>query len=274
MAQKLPPAAAPKARMPAKARTPAPTADPAAPDAPDVPDVPDVPDALDTPDTPDAPAVARPARRLSARAMQAREERATRTREQLMLSAAQLVGKHGYRDTSVQRITVDAGVAQGTFYLYFGSRQALFEELLPHFGLQMLEAVRARAAGARGFFKIEEIGVRAVLDYLTEHPWFWRLLNEAEGEAPLAWARHHEEVIRRYLKFLKRAQADGELASYAETELETLAQLLVAARDYIYRCELIQHRPGKPIPDSVIRTYRKFIEHGLGRREPDKASTG
>lgn len=255
MAQKLPTAVLSKARTPTKARTPVPASDPT------------------TPDAPDTPAVARPARKLSAQAMQAREERAVRTRDQLMLSAAHLVGEHGYRDTSVQRITADAGVAQGTFYLYFSSRQALFDVLLPHFGLQMLEAVRSRAAGASGFLKIEEIGVRAVLDYLTEHPWFWRLLTEAAAEAPLAWAGHHEEVIRRYLKFLKRAQANGELVSYAETELETLAQLLVAARDYIYRCQLIQHRPGKPIPDSVIRTYRQFIEHGLGRREPDPATT-
>ena len=255
MAQKLPTAVPSKARTPTKARAPAPASDPT------------------TPDTPDTPAVARPARKLSAQAMQAREERAARTREQLVLSAAHLVGEHGYRDTSVQRITANAGVAQGTFYLYFSSRQALFDVLLPHFGLQMLEAVRTRTAGASGFLKIEEIGVRAVLDYLTEHPWFWRLLNEAAAEAPVAWARHHEEVIRRYLKFLKRAQADGELVSYAETELETLAQLLVAARDYIYRCQLIQHRPGKPIPDSVIRTYRQFIEHGLGRRGLDTPTT-
>ena len=261
MAQKLPTAVLSKARTPTKARAAAPASNPATLATPT------------TPATPATPAVARPSRKLSAQAMQAREERAARTRDQLMLSAAHLVGEHGYRDTSVQRITADAGVAQGTFYLYFSSRQALFDVLLPHFGLQMLEAVRSRVAGASGFFKIEEIGVRAVLDYLTEHAWFWRLLNEAAAEAPLAWARHHEEVIRRYLKFLKRAQANGELVSYAETEIETLAQLLVAARDYIYRCQLIQHRPGKPIPDSVIRTYRQFIEHGLGRREPDPATT-
>ena len=251
MAQKLPTAVLSKARTPPKSRQPAPASDPT---------------------TLDTPAVARPGRNLSVQAVQAREERASRTRDKLMLSAAHLVGEHGYRDTSVQRITANAGVAQGTFYLYFSSRQALFDVLLPHFGLQLLEAVRSRAAGASGFLKIEEIGVRAVLDYLTEHPWFWRLLNEAAAEAPVAWARHHEEVIRRYLKFLKRAQANGELVSYAETEIETLAQLLVAARDYIYRCQLIQHRPGKQIPDSVIRTYRQFIEHGLGRREPGPAT--
>ena len=209
---------------------------------------------------------ARPSRKLSARALEARAARAARTREQLMMSAARVVGEFGYRDASVQRITAGAGVAQGTFYLYFDSRQALFDELLPHFGLQMLDHVRARAAGARGFFELEEIGVRAVFEYLIEHPWFWRLLNEAEVEAPRAWDRHHEEVTRRYMRFLKRARADGELADYVEEQLDTLAQLLVAARDYIYRSRLIRHRPGEKIPDSVIRTYRQFIEHGLGRR--------
>lgn len=216
--------------------------------------------------TPATDRAARPARKLSPRSLQAREARAARTREQLMMSAALVVGEFGYRDASVQRITAAAGVAQGTFYLYFASRQALFDELLPHFGLQMLDHVRARAAGAQGFFEIEEIGVRAVFEYLTEHTWFWRVLNEAEVEAPQAWDRHHEEVTRRYMKFLKRARADGELAAYAESQLDTLAQLLVAARDYIYRSRLIRHRPGEKIPDSVVRTYRQFIEHGLGRR--------
>jgi AcrR family transcriptional regulator len=213
----------------------------------------------------DEAAAARPARKLSARAAQAREDRAARTREQLLQSAAAVVGQYGYREASVQRITAAAGLAQGTFYLYFDSRQALFDGLLPHFGLQMLDHVRERAAGVRGFFEIEEIGVRAVFEYLTTNPWFWRVLNEAEVEAPVAWARHHEEVIRRYMKFLRRARQDGELAGYAESELDTVAQLLVAARDYLYRCKLIHHDPGKEIPDAVIRTYRRFIEHGLGR---------
>lgn len=212
-----------------------------------------------------APAAVRPGRKLSAQAAMARVARAAHNREQLLTSAARVVGTFGYREASVQRITAEAGLAQGTFYLYFESRQALFDALLPHFGLQMLDVVRDRAAGASGFFEVEEIGVRAVFEYLTEHPWFWRVLNEAEVEAPVAWARHHEEVIRRYMKFLRRARADGELAAYAEDELDTVAQLLVAARDYLYRCKLIHHRPGKEIPDSVIRTYRRFIEHGLGR---------
>src|SRR5688500_5955432 len=86
-----------------------------------------------------AAAAARRPRKLSEAAMQARAERAARTREDLLHSAARVVGEVGYRDASVQRITAEAGIAQGTFYLYFPSRQALFDELLPHFGVEMLE---------------------------------------------------------------------------------------------------------------------------------------
>jgi hypothetical protein len=48
------------------------------------------------------------------------------------------------------------------------------------------------------------------------------------------WGRHHEEVVRRYTKFLRRARKAGEISTYQESELDTLAYLLIAARDYIY----------------------------------------
>lgn len=206
----------------------------------------------------------RTARKVSTSVQVTREERTARTREQLLVSAARVVGEFGYRDASIQRITADAGMAQGTFYLYFESRQALFDELLPHFGLHMLERVRERAHGARGFFEVEEIGVRAVFEYLYENPWFWRVLNEAEVEAPTAWARHHSEVTRRYTKFLQRARAEGEITAYAESELGTLAYLLIAARDYLYVYHLAKADHSSEIPDSVIKTYIRFLRNGLG----------
>ncbi|MDB5857786.1 MAG: TetR/AcrR family transcriptional regulator [Ramlibacter sp.] len=210
-----------------------------------------------------APSPERRVRKLSDVALQARAQKTARVREQMMTSAARVVGEYGYRDASVQRITAAAGLAQGTFYLYFASRQALFDELLPHFGLAMLEAVRVRSEGTHGFFDLEEIGMKAVVEYLVENPWFWRLLNEAEVEAPLAWQRHHDEVTRRYVRFLKRARLGGELKGYSEKELGTLAQLLIAARDYIYRSHLTSHDPEKKVPAALIKTYRKFIEKGL-----------
>lgn len=208
----------------------------------------------------------RKTRKVSTGAQLTREERTAKTREALLISAARVVGEFGYRDASIQRITADAGMAQGTFYLYFESRQALFDELLPHFGLHMLARVKERAHGAKGFFEIEEIGARAVFEYLQENPWFWRVLNEAEVEAPAAFSRHHTEVTRRYTKFLQRARGDQEISGYAESELDTLAYLLIAARDYLYLYHLHRATNQTGIPESVIATYMNFLRHGLGPR--------
>lgn len=212
----------------------------------------------------------RKARKVSASTHLSREERAARTREQLLNSAARVVGEFGYRDASIQRITAHAGMAQGTFYLYFESRQALFDELLPHFGRDMLELVRSRAHGASGFFEIEEIGVRTVFEYLVNNPWFWRVLNEAEVEAPVANAEHRREVTRRYIRFLQRARAEGEITAYADSELNVLAYLLIAARDYLYVHHLANTKTKKvkSIPEAAIRTYMTFLRHGLTGAQP------
>lgn len=219
-----------------------------------------------------APRVRRP-RQLSEASLQARAERTARTREELMFAAAQVVGEGGYRDASIQRITSAAGVALGTFYLYFPSRQTLFDELLPHFGAQMLEYVRQQIGEEQRFFESEELGFRAVFEYLSDNPWFWRVLNEAEVEAPVAWGRHHAAVHERYIKFLKRAKGRGELKRFTTNELATLADLLIAARDYVYRTHLTTAAgsTGRQIPASVVRTYRRFIESGLSNGSGGKS---
>ncbi|WP_423458979.1 TetR/AcrR family transcriptional regulator [Ottowia sp. VDI28] len=203
-------------------------------------------------------------RKMSPDVQTSREQRAARTREQLLYSAARVVGEFGYRDASIQRITAHAGMALGTFYLYFDSRQTLFDELLPHYGVQMLERVRERAHGAKGFYEVEEIGARVVFEYLCENPWFWRVLNEAEVEAPQAWASHHREVTRRYNKFLQRAKSEGEIAGYDVDELDTLAYLLIAARDYLYLHHLAKSPQNSQVPERAIHTYMQFLRHGLG----------
>lgn len=54
-------------------------------------------------------------------------------REQLILDAAiQVFSKQGYSKTSVSEIIEEAKVARGTFYLYFKSKDELFDALLDH----------------------------------------------------------------------------------------------------------------------------------------------
>ncbi|MFT7518818.1 MAG: AcrR family transcriptional regulator, partial [Kiritimatiellia bacterium] len=62
----------------------------------------------------------------TARARVAREAR----RRQILAAALQVFAVHGYHRTSVSDLVVAAGVARGTFYLYFDGKAAIFHELI------------------------------------------------------------------------------------------------------------------------------------------------
>ena len=67
-----------------------------------------------------------------------RVERNAWTKRKIFDAATRMVGKYGYAEASVARITEEAGVAQGTFYNHFESRQELLDQLLPKIGIDML----------------------------------------------------------------------------------------------------------------------------------------
>ena len=77
-----------------------------------------------------------------------RAERNAWTKRRIFDAATKIVGKYGYADASVARITEEAGVAQGTFYNHFENRQELLDQLLPKIGLDMLHFIRERTGTA------------------------------------------------------------------------------------------------------------------------------
>lgn len=191
-----------------------------------------------------------------------RQERAENLKKKIFDAAAKVVGALGYGDASIGRITDEAGIAQGTFYLYFESRQALFDVLLPYVGEDMVLYIGEKVKGAQTFLEVEERGFRAFFDYLRKNPWFFRVLNEAEVAAPVAHAAHMKLLTERYVKSLTRSVENGEIKNFSIDELETLAYLFQAARSYLYLCH-IKGKKYKKLPDAVVDTYMKIIRNGL-----------
>src|SRR5438094_5496428 len=73
-----------------------------------------------------------------------RVERNAWTKQKIFEAATRVVGKYGYAEASVARITEEAGVAQGTFYNHFENRQELLDQLLPKIGIDMVRFIRDR----------------------------------------------------------------------------------------------------------------------------------
>ena len=201
-----------------------------------------------------------------------RAEKSVRTRQAIYDAAAEIVGQYGYAEASISRIMERAGLGHGTFYAYFNSRDELFDELLPIKGGEVLQFLHTRVKGATGFVDMEIRGFVGFLEYARQHPWFFRLLHEAPVAAPAAYRKHIDNILERFRRALKRSWDNGELPHYNENELDTLAYLLISARDYVFSQQVSRSQDIDAALSDAVETYRKFITHGLMAAAPDRPS--
>ena len=73
-----------------------------------------------------------------------REER----RAQILLAARRVFSERGYHSASIQGIIQEAGIARGTFYLYFEGKRAVFEEVLDDLLTQLRGSIRGIELGS------------------------------------------------------------------------------------------------------------------------------
>jgi AcrR family transcriptional regulator len=211
-----------------------------------------------------------------------RAEKSEEARNALFHAAAEIVGEHGYGSASISRITQRAKLAQGTFYNYFASRQAIFDELLPALGEEMLAHIRARVIEGSTFLDREERAFRAFFEFLAQVPHFLRILNEAEIAAPRAFRQHFRNVSAGYARVLRRARDRGEIRDLSDDEIETVVYVLMSARSYLALRHAAYGR-GCTVPEPVVSAYMKLVSRGLApaaaasrkpRRAPDAAKSG
>lgn len=203
-----------------------------------------------------------------------REERAAEIAVAIFNAAAKVVGEFGYADASIARITARAGVAHGTFYNYFRSREELFDKLLPALGRDMLAFIRTRTAGMPLGVERDVAGFRAYFDYVATQPEFVRIFVEAQIYAPQAFAEHLRIVIGSYRHFLEVCWEAGAMPSLEHADLEPLAYLLTGARDYIAK-RYCPNGDGQ-VPEAVFEFYRRLLTaraFRTGRRLCKHAST-
>lgn len=191
-----------------------------------------------------------------------RAERNAWTKQKIFDAATKIVGKYGYAEASVARITEAAGVAQGTFYNHFENRQELLDQLLPKIGLDMVRFIRDRTGTASAAQEeIERFG--AFFDFIREVPEFLRILNEAEFFAPVGYQKHFDNISSAYVRILQRARTAGAVSDFSDEEFEAIVQVLMGARGYLSRRYSYSEHGVTAVPDYVISAYQKLVTHGL-----------
>ncbi|MHB1064013.1 MAG: TetR/AcrR family transcriptional regulator [Georgenia sp.] len=185
--------------------------------------------------------------------------RGMRTRTALLEAAEVVFAQHGYHDASIVKITEAAQVAQGTFYLYFASKQQLFDELVRDLNRRVRHAMSERAAEARTRAGQERLGFRGYFEFVAEHPALYRIIRQAEIVAPDTLREHYERISHGYIEGLRAAMADGEIG---ESDPEVVSWILMGIGE-IVGARWVLWGESDTVPDEVFEQVMGFIERGL-----------
>jgi len=190
-------------------------------------------------------------------------ERGARTRERLLEAAESVFAALGYQDASIVKITEAANAGQGTFYLYFESKQQIFDELVMDLNRRVRRAMSEHADAATTHAERERLGFKGYFRFAADHPALYRIIRQAEIVSPHILKEHYERISRGYIRGLNEAMAAGDIAT---ADPEVLAWMLMGIGEIIGMRWTLWGDTDE-VPDEVFEQMYAFISGGLGGRE-------
>lgn len=105
-----------------------------------------------------------------------REDRRSERRQSIIEAAARLFAEQGFAGCEMERVAAELGIAKGTLYLYFTSKQDLFLACVDLGMQQMQTAVKSAVASVSDPFEMISRAIKAYLAFFDEHPHYVELL--------------------------------------------------------------------------------------------------
>jgi AcrR family transcriptional regulator len=145
-----------------------------------------------------------------------RTERGRKTLRLLLDAAAAEFGEKGFHESSVVSITQRAGVALGSFYTYFDSKDSLFRALVQDMSAQVRNTIGPVIAAETDRLEGERKGLAEFLSFVRQHKELYRIIDEAEFVDPASYRAHYENTVAGYIASLKDAADKGQLRGDVE----------------------------------------------------------
>ena len=202
-----------------------------------------------------------------------RTKRGEATQRKLLAAAEDVFAEMGYHEASIVKITERAGIGLGTFYLYFDSKQTIFEALVIDLNRRVRHSMAEAMEGASSRLEAERAGFAGFFRFTAEHPALYRVVREAELVSPEALRLHYTRIVEGYVEGLRKAQAVGEVSDI-DPEVAAWALMgigeLVGARYILWERDADDQRPREMDPH-VFDQMMRFIETALAPRSASPA---
>ena len=189
--------------------------------------------------------------------------RGTATRRRLLEAAEQVFAALGFHDASIVKITEAAGVGQGTFYLYFGSKKQVFDELVLDLNARVRHAMSEAAAAGQTRAERELLGFGAFFRFTAEHPALYRIIRQAEFVSPETLHLHYERLTGGYVAGLRQAMEAGEVE---QGDPEVLAWSLMGIGELVGMRWILWNGETE-MPEAVFDELARILVRTLGSKD-------
>jgi AcrR family transcriptional regulator len=192
------------------------------------------------------------------------------TRRRLLDAAETVFGELGYERASISEVTRLAGVAQGTFYLYYPNKKAIFVELVEDLGHRLRRHIAEAVRGGTDRLEVERLGFEAFFDFIGQHRDLYRIVRQAEFVDEQVYQRYYRRLAERYARGLASAAAGGQVA--AQLDPESLAYCLMGMGDFLGMRWVLWE--GRPPPARAIEALLALVRQGMAVTDPAVPAAG
>ncbi|MGH8120016.1 MAG: TetR/AcrR family transcriptional regulator [Gammaproteobacteria bacterium] len=185
---------------------------------------------------------------------------------EILKAALEVFTTHGYAATRIDDVAERAGVAKGTIYLYFPSKEELFAEVVRHAILPHFETIEAYAEKGGSAEEILRMQLQTIYSKLvsTEVRYIPRLIIGEGTRFPELTEFYYQEIISRchrtLLAVIRRGVESGEFRAAALT-WQPQAILSPALSAAIWLLLFDKYAPLDL--DAYFRTHVDLLMHGL-----------
>jgi AcrR family transcriptional regulator len=192
-------------------------------------------------------------------------------RQKILTHARDVFARRGYHDAKIEDIVLAAGIARGTFYLYFKDKRAVFEEIVDRAFAQIgmaIVRVDPKDPGRTVADQVHENTRRIVATLLEDRATTKILLTDAVGLDP-AFDRKLQSFYEVVEGLLVQSLSEGQqLGVVTPGDPRMFAYLILGAmKEILYQ---VVRREAAYSESEVVEGIYEFLGQGCLRVRPSR----
>lgn len=184
-----------------------------------------------------------------------------KTFDHIILTAKKIFAENGYQSTSINEIIEKAGIATGTFYLYFDDKLALYIYLLKQYRKTIRKNINESIINAQTRYEKERLGLKAFIKFAWEDNLAYRIIWESMFVNPKLFQDYYQTFSSDYIRQLAKSIEDKEVRD--DVDLETLSYILMGISNFVGLQVLFKNTLDEEELDRIIDSVMLILQKGM-----------